>query len=162
MPFEKLVRDFMQPLDRYPVLRADETIRAALRQVRRSFDQQTPPYLIVVDGNEAAPDIIKGFLTPSDIVFGIAGHFLKGVEKTGPIFWEGQLESECRHAIEKTVEDIMTPVQVCIRADEMVMEAIFLLNRYQVDILPVVQAEEVAGMIHLTDILRQISLMSVA
>jgi CBS domain-containing protein len=37
------------------------------------------------------------------------------------------------------------------------MEAVFLLNKYQVDFLPVVKKEDVVGMIHLEDIMREIS-----
>jgi Mg/Co/Ni transporter MgtE len=45
------------------------------------------------------------------------------------------------------------PIQVSIRDEEMLMEAIFLFDKYQVNILPVVHEEEVSGLIHLDDII---------
>ena len=39
----------------------------------------------------------------------------------------------------------------------MLMEALFLLDKYQVNFLPVVNKEDVVGMIHLEDILQEIS-----
>jgi CBS domain-containing protein len=44
-----------------------------------------------------------------------------------------------------------------IKDDEMIMEAIFLLNEYRVSVLPVVRQDEVAGLIHLEDILAVLS-----
>ncbi len=161
MPFEKIVNEFMRPLNQYPVLRTGETVSTALNQIKKSLRRNKLPHLIVVGNDISGAEIIKGFITPSDIVFGVAEHFLKGAEKTGPIFWEGQLETECRFAVQKRVEEVMTPIKVCIRDDEMIMEAIFLLKKYQVDLLPVVHDDEVTGLIHLEDILKQIAQMAI-
>jgi signal-transduction protein with cAMP-binding, CBS, and nucleotidyltransferase domain len=96
-------------------------------------------------------------VTPPELVFGLAAHFLKGAQRSGPIFWEGQLESECLDGVKKLVREIMVPIKACARETEMLMEAVFLFNKYQVDCLPVVNKEEVVGMIYLEDVLREIS-----
>ena len=54
------------------------------------------------------------------------------------------------------ITEIMQPIQACIRDDEMLMEAIFLFNKYRVDILPVVTDEEVSGLVHVEDVLKAI------
>ncbi|MBC8460909.1 MAG: CBS domain-containing protein, partial [Deltaproteobacteria bacterium] len=102
-------------------------------------------------------EVIKGFITETELVFGLADHFLKGTERIGPIFWEGQLETECIEGGKKRVGEIMVPIKGCVRDTEMLMEAVYLLNKYQVNFLPVVNQENVAGMIQLDDILEEIS-----
>ena len=65
--------------------------------------------LIVVGEGSSEKEIIKGFVTPRELVFGLATRFLKGAEKSGPIFWEGQFEVECRDGVNKRVREIMSP-----------------------------------------------------
>jgi predicted transcriptional regulator len=66
------------------------------------------------------------------------------------------LKSECAEAFKKHVGEIMAPIKTCINGTEKLMEAIFLLNKYQVGYLPVVRCEEVTGIIHLDDILKAV------
>ena len=153
MPSERLVKDFMRPLDEYDYIKEEETVQEAVRLM----GEAKPSCLIVVGRESSEKEIIKGFVTPPEIVFGLAAHFLKGAQRSGPIFWEGQLEAECLEGINQPVGEIMVPIKACARENEMVMEAVFLLNKHQVDFLPVVNKDDVVGMIHLEDILKEIS-----
>jgi len=157
MPLERLVRDLMHPIERYAQVREDQRLQEAIEGLRQSACIEGPVCLLVVGETPSGDAVITGFLTPANLVFGMAEHFLKGAEAIGPIFWEGQLEEECRRALRKPIREIMTPIRASIRDDEMLMEAIFLLNRYQVDFLPVVRDQEVMGLIHLKDLLRAIT-----
>ncbi len=156
MPFEKPIGTIMHPLQRYPVLRANATILAAMQEMRRSMENAGPPHLIVVSDGPAGGETIQGFVTPEDLVFGIAGPFLEGARRTGPIFFEGLLEAECRQAKGKTVGEITPPVPGGIEEDEMLMEAIFLMSHHGVRLLPVTRDEEVTGVVHIEDVLREI------
>lgn len=157
MPSEKLVKDFMHPLDQYYYVKEKETVQEALRLMDKAWEEGKPPCLIVVGEETSEKEIIKGFATPAELVFGLANHFLKGAQRSGPIFWEGQLEAECLEGIKKRVGEIMVPIKACARETEMLMEAVFLLNKYQVNFIPVVNKDDVVGMIHLEDILKEIS-----
>ena len=157
MPFEKFIRDFMHPLDQYERIGENEPLIEALRVMKRSQRHERPPILIVAATDSDGEEVIQGFVTAADIVFGIAGHFLEGAEKIGPIFWEGQLQNECLQAAETPVREVMSAIQAYVREDEMIMEAIFLLDRHKVDLLPVTHQNEVTGIIHLVDILRDIT-----
>ena len=157
MPSEKLVKDLMRPLDQYYCVKEEETVKDALRFMGKAREQRKPPCLIVLENDPSKKEVIKGFITPTELVFGLAAHFLKGAERNGPIFWEGQLEDECLEENKKQVGEIMVPIKGYIRETEMLMEAIYLLNKYHVDFLPVVNQEDVAGIIHLEDILKEIS-----
>ena len=50
----------------------------------------------------------------------------------------------------------MLPIKTYVRGSEMLMEAVFLLDKYRTDFLPVVKKDEVVGIIHLDDILEEI------
>ena len=153
MPSEKLVKDFMRPLDQYHYVKEEETVQDVLQLMDKARQEGKPQCLIVVGGEPSEKEMIKGFVTPSDLVFGLMTHFLKGAEKSGPIFWEGQFEAECLDGMNKRAREIMTPIRAYVRESEMLMEAVFLLNKYQEDFLPAIGKEEVVGIIHIHDIL---------
>ena len=50
----------------------------------------------------------------------------------------------------------MSPVSASIEEDEMLMEAIFLMNRHGVRLLPVTRNDEVTGVVHFEDVLQEI------
>ena len=160
MPLEMTVRDVMRPIDQFAKLQAHDALGRASDLLMAALREHKPPCSLIVDKNESGFEVIKGFVTPYDIIFGFVRHFLIGAEKIGPIFWEGQLETECRKAMQGPIGDIMQPIQVFIRHGEMLMEAIFLFKKYQVDVLPVVSAEDVIGMMLLNDILNVIAQIS--
>ena len=155
MPFEKLVKDFMRPLGRYNWVNEQQPLKEALRMLAAGNDLNCAT-LIVVGRAEGGEEVIKGFLTTTELVFGAMGKFLKGAENIGPVFWPGQLKVACQHELEKKVGEIMVPVTTCVRSDEMLTEAIFLMKKYNLRMLPVVEKEEVTGLLHLDDILQEI------
>jgi len=158
MASEELVKDFMGPLNQCYYVKEEETVREALRLMDKARKKGKFLCLIVVEEGYPEKEVIKGFVTPRDLVFGLTTHFLKGAEKSGPIFWEGQFEAECRDGMKKQVKEIMSPVRAYMRDSEMLMEAVFLLHKYEQDfLLAINREEEVAGIIHLDGILKEIS-----
>ena len=157
MTSEKLVKDFMRPLDHCYHVNEDDTVQEALRLMEKAREEVGRLCLIVVGKGSSEKEIIKGFVTPRELVFGLATRFLKGAEKSGPIFWEGQFEAECRDGVNKRVREIMSPIMAYVRDSEMLMEAVFLLHKYQQDFLPAInKEEEVVGIIALDEILKEI------
>jgi predicted transcriptional regulator len=155
---EKLIKDFVRPLERYYSVKEDDTVQKALRLMDKARKEVRRLCLIVVGKGSSEKEIIKGFVTPRELVFGLATRFLKGAEKSGPIFWEGQFEAECRDGVDKRVREIMSPIRAYVRETEMLMEAVFLLHKYEQDFLPAIDREEVVvGTIHLDEILKEIS-----
>jgi CBS domain-containing protein len=156
MPFERSIGQLMHPLKRYGVLSVEATVLTALEKMRHSVEGNGPAHLIVVSDAAAGNETIQGFVTPEDLVFGIASPFLKGAERAGAIFFEGLLEAEYRQAQEKTVAEIMSPVATSIEEDETLMQAIFLMNRHGVLLLPVTRNGEVTGVVHIEDVFREL------
>ena len=153
---EKIVKNFMRSLDQYCYIDEDENIQKALVAMNNVRKEGKDQCLVVMGAGPLEREIIKGVVTPSELVFGLLSHFLKGVQRSGPIFWEGQLETECLEGVNKRVGEIMLPVNAYVRENEMLMEAVFLLGKYKMDFLPVVKKDEVVGIIHLDDILKEI------
>ena len=154
---EKLVKDFVRPLERCYSVKEDDTVQEALRLMDKARKEVGRLCLIVVGEGSSEKEIIKGFVTPRELVFGLATRFLKGAEKSGPIFWEGQFEAECRDGVNKRVGEIMSPIMAYVRDSEMLMEAVFLLHKYQQDFLPAInKEEEVVGIIALDEILKEV------
>ena len=156
MPLEIMIRHIMHPIDQFSQISEKASLEKALPLMRPNMNPERPNCIVVVGEGEKNSGMITGLITPAAIVFGIAGHFLKGAEKIGPIFWEGQLKSEYMLAVKKPVAEIMQPVHTCLKHDEMLMEGIFLFNKYRVDILPVIMQEEVSGLVHIEDVLKAI------
>ncbi len=157
MASEKLVKDFMRPLERCYSVKEEDTVQEALRLMDKARKEVGRLCLIVVGEGSSEKEIIKGFVTPRELVFGLATRFLKGAEKSGPIFWEGQFEAECRDGVNKRVREIMSPIKAYVRDSEMLMEAVFLLHKYQQDfLLAINKEEEVVGIIDLDEILKEI------
>ena len=147
----------MRPLDRYRFVKEEETVREAVRFLDKARSEGKSQCLIVVGEEPSEKDVIKGFLTPREILFGLTTRFLKGAEQSGPIFWEGQFEAECHDAMKKRVGEVMAPIRAYVRETEMLMEAVFLMNKYQEDFLPAIGKEEVVGIIHVNDILSYVA-----
>ena len=156
MASERLVKDLIRPLDQYFHVKDDDTIRAALRLLDKASQEKRPLCLIVIDHEDPEKEIIRGFVTPREVIFGLTTRFLRGAEKSGPIFWEGQLEAECLDGFDKKVAEIMAPIKAYARESEMLMEAVFLLHTYNEDFLPVASEQEVVGTIHVHDIFKEI------
>jgi CBS domain-containing protein len=153
---EKVAADIMHSLNSFPSVRENESVKRALDVMATVVKNRKQPYLIVVKNGSPGKQIIKGFITPQEIVFEVMGNYLKGADHIGPIYWEGQLETECEKAFRRPVGDIIAPVKICINATGKLMEAVFLLYKYRLGVLPVARCEEIIGIIHLNDILEEI------
>jgi CBS domain-containing protein len=155
---EELVKDYVRPLDQFYYVKEEETVLEAVRFMDKARKKGKSLCLIVVEEGPRKKEVIKGFVTPRELVFGLTTRFLRGAAKSGPIFWEGQFEAECLDGMNKRVREIMSPIRACVRESEMLMEAVFLLHRYEQDfLLAINKEEEVVGIIHLDEISKEIS-----
>ena len=149
---KKTVKDLMCPIWQNCYIKEDATVQEALLLLDKARKKGAYPCLFVVGKEQYEKQFIKGFVTSSELVFGLSAHFLKGAKKSGPVFWEGQLEAECVDGVKRCVREIMVPIVAYVRESNMLMEAVFLFNKYQIDFLPVVNKDDVVGMIHIHEI----------
>ena len=156
MPFEKSIGQLMHPLSQYGVLYADATILTATVKMQRAMENNGPAHLIVVSDAPAGNEMILKlpFLNASLIYTCFYSLIGRPHDEGGRVGDVGA--SEYRQAQEKTVAEIMSPVSASIEEDEMLMEAIFLMNRHGVRLLPVTRNDEVTGVVHFEDVLQEI------
>jgi len=157
MPFKTTASQVMHPIEEYPQLAQDAPLGKALELAREAMGRGSRFCLVVVEADRQGAEMIKGLVTPADIVFGMADHFLKGAESIGPIFWEGLLEAECTEALKKPLKEVMQPIRACVTDHDALMEAVFLLKKHGLEILPVVRDQDVIGLIHPEEIVNAIT-----
>jgi arabinose-5-phosphate isomerase len=119
------VKDIMLAGEHIPCILENATMEAAVAEINRVGFGVT----FVVDKS----DIITGIITDGDL---------------------RRLLGEHRHIFELAVIDVMTKDPHQIRPDAPVFEALNLMERYQITVLPITEADgKVLGIIHLHDIL---------
>jgi len=75
---DKIVNNFMRPLDKYCYIDEDESVRKAFVLMDSIRKEGKPLCIVVLGVSHFEKEIIKGFVTPSELVFGLLSHFLKG------------------------------------------------------------------------------------
>lgn len=162
MPHKTKVREVMIPLKKYPHIPQWFTLRQAVAIVRESafecagaFEPRT-----VLVFNEKHQ--LVGILTLRDLLKGLEPGFLREREliKTDPLIKivEGELLGPgMRAQAEKPVSEVMSPVKVSIKADDSLVRAIFLMVNENVGMMPVLEGDQVVGMVRLTDLFLQVS-----
>ncbi len=111
------------------------------------------PFLLVVDEVGKGEEIL-GILSIHDIL----DHMGRSTEcrEELPIFWRGQFMEECKATLQKSAGEIMSHVTHVIDQNATLMEALHLMNCGKVDWLPVVEKEEVVGILFKKDLFNEV------
>lgn len=162
MPHKKKVREVMIPLKKYPHIPQWFTLRQAVAIVRESSFECAgafePRTVLVFDEKHR----LMGILTLRDLLKGLEPGFVRERElrKTDPTFQieEGELLGPgMRKQADKPVSEVMSPVKVSIKADDSLATAIFVMVRENVGMMPVMEEDQVVGMVRLTDLFLEAS-----
>jgi CBS domain-containing protein len=162
MPNDKKVKEFMIPLEDYPHIPYWFTLRQAMAIVREAnikFEGSFEPRaLLVFDENYH----LMGILTLRDIIKGLQPNFL---EETGLVRMDYNLTDlmgdlfgpQLKEHAQKPVSDVMSPIQATVDGEATIPWALYLMIRENVGLMPVIQADKVAGMIRLSDLFNEIA-----
>jgi len=162
MPHKKKVREVMIPLKRYPHIPQWFTLRQAVAIVRESAFECAgafePRTLLVFDEKHR----LVGILTLRDLLKGLEPGFLRERQLilSDPSIQvaEGKLLGPAmKKQAEKPVGEVMSPVKVSIKADDSLVKAIFVMVGENVGMMPVLEEDQVAGMVRLTDLFLEAS-----
>ena len=104
MPLDYTIRYIMHPIEQFMQIDETASVEQALELMWPEMKKDRPNCLVVVGEGAGSEEVITGIVTPASFVLGMASHFLKGAEKIGPIFWEGQLKSEYLLAVKKPIQ----------------------------------------------------------
>ena len=170
---DKLVRDIMVPLEEYPciphTLSLGDAILEMTVQIRRKNQVSLPRVALVFD--EDFSDLL-GLLRRRDIMRGLEPGFLGG----GPLEYQRKLFdvridpnlselsydkmiARIRQRAKALVEEFMIPIAATIEHDAHIMKAICEMVAKNTSLLPVLQDDNVVGVVRSVDVLNELALI---
>jgi CBS domain-containing protein len=160
----KKVKELMIPLEDYPHIPYWFTLRQAMAIVREAavkFEGSFEPRAVLVFDEKYQ---LMGMLTLRDIIKGLEPRFMHETALVkadpnltvlmGDLFGPGM-----REASQKPVSEVMSPIKITIAGSDPIAKAVFLMIKEDVGMMPVVQDSKVAGMIRLSDLFTEISIL---
>jgi CBS domain-containing protein len=156
MPYEKIVKDLMIPLEDYPHIPYWFTLNQAVIIVREAaikFEGSFEPRAVLVFDEKYG---LLGILTLKDIVRGLEGDIL-GEPGGAALSWKDLVGPELKQQAQKPVSEVMSPFKVTVAGNDSLVKALSLMLRENVERIPVLEDNKVAGLIRLTDLFKEIS-----
>jgi len=165
------VRDFMIPVDRYPSVRDNATLREAVAviesaQLEVELRRSLPRALLVFDGIH----VLVGTVRRRDILRGLEPRFLVST----PLEYRRKLFDVAvdpnlaelsfdrviqgiREQADRPVSDVMQPVQSILSADDHLMKAVYEMVSYDLTLIPVVDGKNLVGVVRSVDAFHQVA-----
>ncbi len=159
MDHDERVKDVMLPLEDHPRIPASSTVAEALIEIRE-YIHRGYRHVLVFDERFnllsilALKDILKSLLP--DFTFDHAPEyqgFALPDESALALLWQDAFYSECKKRGSRSVREILRPVKTTIDANAPVIQALYLMLRDDVNMLPVVRNNVVIGVIRIINIL---------
>lgn len=158
------VRDIHIPLGDLPYLHQDATVREAFALLHRQHASGGWRYrhLLVFDADET----LVGSISLRDLMRALMPPYLKtnlASQYSGPlpddaslsVIWQESFQSRCQYLAEAQVSKYMATVLDTVQADAPLTRAAYLMVAHQVDMLPVLEGEQVIGIVRIVDIFNQ-------
>ena len=167
----RLVREVMIPLERYPSVRADDTLRQAVAIIEEAW--------IEVDGRRSLPRILLvlgtrgelvGILRRRDIMRGLEPRFLvsQRMEYRNKMFDVAvdpnlselpfdRAVKAIREQAGRPVREVMLPVAATVDPDDHIMKAVYEMVSLNQSLIPVVREGRVLGVIRSVDVFHELA-----
>ncbi|MFH1216896.1 MAG: CBS domain-containing protein [Pseudomonadota bacterium] len=162
-----VVRDFVIPLERYPHLQETKTIHDAV-EIILSFncggnERLRYSELFVLNeqnqlvGRMSLRDILKGLDRRLVEVPAVKEFEGKGAEYPNLAFlWEESFFVECSRKKDAPLKGFMSPVERMVKADDSLVKALSVILHGVDQVLPVIDGDEVIGVIRLEEIFKAV------
>ena len=158
----KRVKELMIPLEDYPHIPYWFTLRQAMAIVREAaikFEGSFEPRAILVFDEKYQ---LMGMLTLRDIIKGLEPRFMHetALVKSDPnltVLMGDLFGPGMREASQKPVSEVMSPIKITVQGSDPIAKALFLMIKEGVGVMPVIQDSNVAGMVRLSDLFKEIS-----
>lgn len=161
---EKLVKDAMAPIGKYPSIPAGSSVKEALSVLNKALGSGSCPgsaCLLVTENST-----LLGILGLREILQAMYPTVFKEVSYRGwtvsdewsqPLFVTGLFEEKCREISEYAIRDVMRPVNHFLKINDNLIKALHALVSNGYGIMPVWQDDRVAGIIGVNEIIVQMS-----
>lgn len=160
------IEEIMVPLDQYPSVSPDTTLRDAIKAINDATIQthvclSLPRSLLVLDDDCR----LLGMIRRRDILRGLEPKFLQGESlyyrkklfdvhidpNLSELSWD-KVMREMREQSHRLVKEIMMPADISINYDEHILKAVYEMTSYQRSLLPVLKDKKVIGVVRSVDI----------
>jgi predicted transcriptional regulator len=166
----KLCGEIMIPLERFPQLPYWFTLRQAMAELDRIAESDRDPCsacrLVLVF---TAQNQLLGILRQQDILRGLKPEILaenakRHNEKLFDVKVDPNLYRFCadtgalrrlQEQIERPISDFARPIDVMVDHDDTLLQAIGLMIDQDLDLLPVLQEDRIAGIVTMLDVLQE-------
>lgn len=158
------VGDHAIPLADYPHVRDDATLHDVFATLKEKYDSAEQfRSVLVVD----AKDHLIGMLGLRDLLHALlpdylhhgAAHFEGQGEDIAALalLWQEDCAEQCRKASLLPVRASVTPVKTTVAAADPISKAVFLFATHSINILPVIEAGRITGVLRIVDVLREVA-----
>jgi predicted transcriptional regulator len=152
---ERKVKDLMLPIEDYPKISEDGTIREAFEALEKTKHRA----LLVTDkkgvviGQLSNMDILMGLEPRYDCSLWAGTGFTCEVFKNYPVFYrEGMFAGQAQAQVDRKVKEILAPIKVAVDEDATLAEAVNLMATHNLGRLAVLRKEKIVGMIRIDEI----------
>ncbi len=152
---ERKVKDLMLPIEDYPKISEDGTIREAFEALEKTKHRA----LLVTDekgvviGQLSNMDILMGLEPRYDCSLWAGTGFTCEVFKNYPVFYrEGMFAGQAQAQVGRKVKEILAPIKVAVDEDATLAEAVNLMATHNLGRLAVLRKEKIVGMIRIDEI----------
>ena len=173
----KRVREMMIPLDDYPWVRIDDTLKYAVRVIEEAQLQvgrraSLPRVLLVFDHS----DDLVGIVRRRDIMRGLEPNFLvnQPLDKRVKFFdvgvdphlselsadWDFQkVVKGLRDQSSRPVGDVIRPIHTSLGPEDQIMKAVYEMVSLNESLIPVVEENRVVGVLRSVDVFHELALL---
>jgi len=162
MPYHKISKDLMIPLEDYPHIPYWFTLRQAMAIIREAtlkFEGQFEPRAVLVFDEEYQ---LMGVLNLRDIIIGLEPKFLQETSliKMDPsltVLMGDFFEPKMHEQSQRPVSEVMSPIKDTVNAEDPITKPLYLMVKENLGLMPVMQAGKVMGILRLSDLFGEIT-----
>lgn len=169
MSSDKQVKELMVNITEYPHIPYWMSVRDAISMIHSAYDE-TPglgEYRLVLVFDEKYQ--LRGVLTLKNLLTGIEPRFLRKDEKSRyqglthadyaslATLVEGTFSARCKEEATKPVSEVMIPIRATVDVNDSVAKAAFIMLQADVDLVPVMDGEKVAGVLRMSDVFHELT-----
>jgi predicted transcriptional regulator len=169
----KRAGDIMIPIDRYPNVFYNATLRQAIEIMEtaslEAHGRKSLPRSLIVFDKEFHP---LGIVRRRDILRGLEPKFLRSMSfqhrrqlfqiEIDPDLTElsaGRFTDAVREQANDPVSSVMQPIKVMLKHDDRLAKVVYYIIKWDVNLLPVLEHEKVIGVVRTVDVFHEIALL---
>jgi CheY-like chemotaxis protein/CBS domain-containing protein len=161
---EKRVMGIMVPLQEYTMVSAEDSVKDAILKLKASFASKLSTSRLMETGHRSVlvmddKNIVQGILAIRDLLELILPSYLTAPKPSmadsiqySPMFWQGMFIREVKQKSEIRIRDVMSPAPLTIEGTASLMEAAYMMMKFNARRLVVKTAGKVIGVIREQDL----------